>query len=209
MKARRRLRRSPPAAPPGKKWVLAEETDEDVLDEQDKTALERASFHRDPSNPFAAVDNYINDSPRQWKRLPPEGAWIMVKRSPVTEYTVPPLSMWYAEEWPGMEIYRIKIVTPRGSLGLLSSEYEIVRDLSAYLPFIGGEIAIRFFGNTPALPADSLFYLRSRGIGKMEAITMLLGDLKCPGFCWLEVREDIARAFTSSWPDASRLATAL
>lgn len=146
-------------------------------------------------------------------KLPEEGAWIMVTDPPCTEYTVPPLSMWFASPWPqdghrGHTIHRVKIVTPRGELGLFPREYSHIKDVGEYFPHIGnGELEIKFFGGIEGVPADALFYLRSRGISKADAITMLLGQIKSHGVCWIQAAPEICAAFGMKWPSEDRLAT--
>lgn len=62
-------------------------------------------------------------------------------------------------------------------------------------------------GNDEGIPKDKLFYLRSRGIPKRDAIVMLLKEIRSPAACWIETRKEIASAFVRTWPDERRLAT--
>jgi hypothetical protein len=163
---------------------------------------------------FAAVEQWRDYFPGE-NEVPEGGAWVLVKKSPQCEYTVPPLSLWFAEPWP-MESsarvvpHRVKIVTPRGDLGLFPHEYSRVDDVSKYYEFFGRGMRVRFFGGqTAGIPEMALFYLRSRGIAKADAISMLIGNIKAPGVLWVETERKVARAFVrdKDWPHKSRLAT--
>lgn len=146
--------------------------------------------------------------------LAEDGDWIIVKKSPPTEYTVPPLSIWFATRWPMDEgrrrvIHRVKVTTPRGDVGLFPHEYSKITEIEKYYEFIGDGMTIHFFGNEEGIPKDKLFYLRSRGVSKRDAITMLLKTIRNPGVCWIETDRAVASAFVHDWqwPDESRLAT--
>lgn len=160
-------------------------------------------------------------------KLDEEGNWILVKEPPPTEFTVPPLSIWYAMPWPmdgyackaegrrrrrgekteHHQIHRVKVMTLRGALGLFPHEYSRIDDVSKYLEFIGQGMEIKFFGGLDGVPKDALFYIRSRGISKTDAIKMLLGNIRAPEVCWLETGKEVTAAFGYIWPDESRLAT--
>lgn len=142
--------------------------------------------------------------------LAEDGDWILVKESPSTEYTVLPLSIWYATRWPmdtgRRPIHRVKVTTSKGDLGLFPHEYSKITAIEKYYEFIGDGMDIHFFGSDEGIPADKLFYLRSRGIPKKDAIVMLLKMIRSPAVCWIETRRDIAEAFVRHWPDESRVA---
>lgn len=157
------------------------------------------------------------------------GNWILVKESPPTHYTVPPLSIWFATPWPmdgypkrqegrrrrgdddreRHQIHRVRVLTPRGELGLFPHEYSKIDDITRYLEFIGDGMEIKFFGGVEGVPKDQLFYLRTRGIPKHEAIKMLLGNIRSPEVCWIEARPEVCAAFGLKWPHESRLANIL
>lgn len=104
--------------------------------------------------------------------------------------------------------YRVKIITPRGELGVFPHEYSYVKDPGKYWEFIGTDMKACFFGaSDKGIPKDALFYLRSRGISKRDAITMLVGEIKAHGVLWLETAEHITAHFGLDWPDPSKLAT--
>ncbi len=147
------------------------------------------------------------------QKLSDEGDWIMVTTPPPTEYTVPPMSFWFALPWlmeghGGHPMHRVKIITPRGNLGLFPHEYSKVTDVSRYYEFFGNGIEPIFFGaGEGGVPSDALHYLRSRGISKAEAIKMLIGSIKSPDVLYLMTDKSITDTFGMEWPHESRLAT--
>lgn len=153
-------------------------------------------------------------------KIPEGGAWIMVKRPPMTEYTVPPLSMWYAREevtprgtrtgnnrGPSQFYHKATILTPKGDLSLWPGEYTVVKDISVYFAFPDDHIHINLLGGEAVNP-DQLFYLRSRGIAKKDAIKMLLGTVKTQDVAFVTVHPEYGRLLISPsyWPRKERLA---
>ena len=116
-----------------------------------------------PDNPFAAMEQFQDYFPGR-NKVPDGGGWILVKTPPPTEYTVPPLSIWFAEPWPmdneRHSTHRVKILTPKGELGLFPREYSLIEDPAKYYEFVGQGMEIHFFGNEEGVPKDALFYLR-------------------------------------------------
>lgn len=145
-------------------------------------------------------------------RVPPEGAWIMIKDPPTTEFTVPCLSMWYAlpddkqTHVPGQIRHRVKILTPLGTLWLWPYEYVVVRDLQPYLDMPGDHIHIHYLGGDGGVNADRLFYLRSRGISKAEAVKMLVGEVKAQDVMFITVHPAYGELLCRRQPNESRLA---
>jgi hypothetical protein len=195
------------------KWVFvphdllsAEEQEEIKMD--DVCAM--LSLGRTPDHPFAAAEEFQDYFPGD-NKVPDGGGWILVKTPPPTEYTVPPLSIWFAEPWPmdceRHSSHRVKIITPKGELGLFPREYSLIRDPSKYYEFVGQGMEIRFFGNEEGVPKDALFYLRSRGISKRDALCMLIAEIKAHGVMWIETDRKVAETFCRHFPDESRLAT--
>lgn len=153
------------------------------------------------------------------KHLGEKGKWIMVTHTPCTEYSVPPLSIWYAI--PGeirsrrvfpitaeLELYGkpsvedillevapkvAKIITPKGELSLFPHEYKLI-DMTLITQFADGEhIKVHYLDKNAAPSSDALFYLRSRGIGKAEAINMLLHlieDEKMRHYCYFTFHDE-------------------
>lgn len=151
-------------------------------------------------------------------KIPPEGCWIMVKRPPNTEFTVPPFSMWYAledvrprksagiyREDVGLAYHLAKILTPRGDLWLWPGEYVPVKDVSKYFEFPEEHIHINLLGGEELAP-DKLFYIRSRGISKKDAIKMLIGEVKTQNIAYVTVHPAYARMFGHEMPSKERLA---
>ena len=219
---------------PGGKWVLVpdealNETDKQRLSEYEKQEQARLledemdlvmttlQLGRDPEYPFAAAEQFQDYFPGE-QEVPKQGAWIMIKKLLPTEFTPPPLSFWFATPWPMSREgraahrppHRVKILTPRGELGVFPHEYSLVKDPGKYWEFIGtGEMKACFFGldQRKGIPPDALFYLRSRGISKRDAITMLVGEIKAHGVLWLETDPKVTAVFGLEWPPESKLAT--
>lgn len=205
--------RRKPLAKPGGKWVFVENekrTPEEIRAEEERHVLEGYAFIGDPKYPFSRIDEWHDYFPDA-QLVPEGGAWIMIKQPPPCEYTVPPFSFWYSEPWPmegsGPKPKRVKIVTPKGELGVFPHEYSLVQDIAKYFEFVGDGIEAKFFGNEDGIPKEPLFYLRSRGIAKRDAIVMLIGSIKAHGVLWLEAGKECADAFGLEWPTESRLAT--
>lgn len=198
----------------GGRWVFVADDPETARKELEEHVWENISCHAQMGayrdNPFSAVEEFHDYFPGS-NEVPKEGAWIMVTQSPGTEYTVPPFSFWFATPWPfdgEIAPQRVKIITPRGELGLFPREYSIVKDPAKFYEFVGRGMTMRFFGGAEAqLPADKLFYIRSRGISKTAAIGMLIGEIKQHGICWLEASREAADYYGLDWPDDARNAT--
>lgn len=186
------------------KWVFVPETS--MTPEE----LEAEKHRQIMGMPFLTAKDYESYFPGA-NKVPDGGAWILVKEPPPTEYTVPPLSIWFAEPWPMAKSRhdpnRVKIVTPKGELGLFPHEYSLISDPSIYYEFIGEGMEIHFFGNEEGVPKDALFYLRSRGIGKKDALAMLIAEIKVHGVMWIEADEEIQSHFFRTLPPKEKLAT--
>lgn len=207
-----------PKEKPGGRWMFV--PDEELTEEQKQDNLEAdmdevtkmLTAFRDPDYPFAAVEEFQDYFPGK-NEVPKNGSWILVKKQPDTEYTVPPLSIWFATPWPvkdhggRFKPHRIKIVTPKGDLGLWPHEYALVDNPGKYFEFIGTDMQARFFGNEKGIPADKLFYIRSRGVSKKDAIIMLIGSVMAHGVLWLETAQHICEQIGYPWPDKRFLAT--
>jgi hypothetical protein len=205
----------------GGKWVFVPDRERDpkeVREEQENqvaTMLAIGSSLGSGRHPFAAFDQFRDYFPDD-NAVPEGGSWILVKKPPLNiEYTVPPLSLWFAEPWlmegnGHMKPFRVKVMTPRGELGLFPHEYTLIDEVEKFYEFFGQGMTVNFFGgDTAGVPEPALFYLRSRGIDKADAIKLLIGSVKAPGVLWVETDRDIAKAFVHDheWPDEDRLAT--
>ncbi len=163
----------------------------------------------------AAIEQWRDYFPGD-NEVPEDGGWILIKTPPPCEFTVPPLSLWFAEPWVMDNMthapHRVRIITPRGELGVFPREYSLVATPEKYYEFIGEGMDIKFFGAADtAIPPElsqKLFYIRSRGVNKADALAMLIGNIKAHGVLWVETRPEICAHFGMKWPAKSRLATA-
>lgn len=184
-------------------WVFVPEDAEEAA-ERDREEVQTRLFglhQMDFPARCKALDQYYDYFPEDggMAAVPDGGAWVLVKNPPHTEYTVPPLSFWFAEPWPmlggGPQPKRVKVVTQQGGLGLFPSEFVVVKDFERWFEFVGAGIEARFFGGpTAGVPEAQLHYLRSRGIAKRDAIVMLVGSIRAHGVLWLEVVDPQALA---------------
>lgn len=164
-----------------------------------------------------AREEYQNYFPEDFaKAMPEDGAWIAVAHPPVTEYTVPPMSIWFATPWPcdcgdicGVRPKRVKIITPKGSLGIWPREYFIVKDIKEYVGREADGVYFRQLSGEAIFPTEELFYLQSRGIRRTDACMMLLDRMKGQTFGWFEIAPPYGAYFGEDWPepDASPFAT--
>lgn len=156
-------------------------------------------------SPRNAVSAYF---PEEYNEEIPEGGhWIMVTQPPHTEYTVKKFSIWYAlndagktrHDFPLFPIRYAKIKTPKGELRLYPWEYSKI-DLSKYADVIGTEhLKLVFMSENPTLEketAEKIYYIRTRGISKLEAYKLILGELKDPNLCYLEFHQAYIDMFT-------------
>lgn len=141
------------------------------------------------------------------RKLPPEGQWIQVTKSPHTEYTVPPFSIWFATPWQmdvgtriGFKAKRVQVVTPKGSLGLFPSEYAIIKDVSQFLGREREGVYLRQMNDQPVVDKEALFYLQSRGVPRQKAMLLLINQIKDPSFLWIEFAPQYGEFFGREWP---------
>lgn len=215
---------SNPKRRPRREWKLVPAEWYQKLSDEEKEELDQEEV-------MAAIESLLSLAPKEQRFLyglgaidefndyfpgnnlvKPPGAWILLKKELPLLFTPPPLSIWFATPWPMKgrlehTIHRVKIITLKGEMGVFPHEYSRIEDISKYYEFIGNDVDIKFFGGVKGVPADALFYLRSRGISKGTAISMLLGLIKASEVCWLEVSRPIVESLGMQWPDESRLAT--
>ena len=198
-------------------WKFVPDTDRDpaevqreLKEEVDEMLITRASLCPDFHSRLGVVKERENYLPGK-NKVPEDGAWILVKDPPATEYTVPPMSIWFATPWPMQDVrlepHRVKIVTPRGDLGIYPCEYSMIEHPEKYFEFVGDGMEAKFFGNEEGIPRDKLFYLRSRGISKRDAMVMLIGEIKAHGVLWIESTRETVACFNMEFPDDKRNAT--
>lgn len=138
--------------------------------------------------------------------LPEEGAWIRVNNPPNCEFTVPPFSMWRASRWflppngLGVSYKQVKIITPKGDLGLWPHEYCIVKDITEWLGHEHVYMRMLGEGAESGINPDQLFYIRSRGVSRREAERMLFTQITSQAYCWFETHPAYAQLFAKPWP---------
>lgn len=97
----------------------------------------------------------------------------------------------------------VKILTPNGSVILQPQEYEIVPDIKAKLAEVDGEhFMMKHFGSETQIKKldDQIHYLRSRGIPKADAITLVMGRIKSQKVFWLEYHRAYAQMYGLNQP---------
>lgn len=92
---------------------------------------------------------------------------------------------------------RVRIVTQDGEVCLEPHEYTIVADIEPYMQEIGEAYEMRELGGIKQAKKlrEQVFYLASRGIRKIEAYKMLLGQIERPNVFWLEPHPELQRYF--------------
>lgn len=144
------------------------------------------------------------------KEIPEDGAWIMVLRDPGTEYTVPPFSIWFAQNWhsnsnlAGVHVKRVKVITPMGELGLFPREYSRIDNVTSYIGREAEGILVHQLSGNPIVSNDQLHYIMSRGIPKQQAMLYLLDQIKDPTFLWIEIAPHYGNMFGKEWPSPAR-----
>lgn len=158
-----------------------------------------ASLGFDPSMYFPEKDG---------KKIPEEGAWILILEEPYTElksrFTVPLLSMWRARphelDSGGLQVAKDRtmypqqaiISTPGGDLHLWPHEYVIATNP---LGLVGDpDSELHQLGGQPVLDEDMMFYLQSRGIPHREAVMMLFDLITETDFIYVTFPEEITAA---------------
>lgn len=146
------------------------------------------------------VERYFPE--RYGKKIPEEGAWIMVTTIPRTEIRVQQFSMYYA-----MEVERnydsrymvsqhlARILTDEGDLMLWPEEYVVVKDISAYYEFLDEGLIVNWLSEDAAVNPENIFYIRSRGISKKDAFLMLIGEVKERGLCYFTFTPEVRSFF--------------
>ena len=92
---------------------------------------------------------------------------------------------------------RVQIAAPAGDLILEPYEWTPCSDVAPFIDAIGREVTLHEYGS--AKPdrrlRDQMFYLRSRGISRFDATTLLFGEVRKPNVFWLELAPEITRVF--------------
>ena len=160
----------------GKQWTY-ERSNEDKKRRRQADATFR-------SNPLES-DTY---DPPQDRRLPSDGAWVMILRPPMAlarRFRFQRGQIFFATHEDGADEfgflasgdYKVRITTPWGQCCLWPYEYSVMDP--ALIMSLKGEGELEFIPFTKnAVLNDQVFYLRSRGIPLNDAMVMALGTLK-------------------------------
>jgi len=138
-----------------------------------------------------------------------EAQWIIVTKTPDCQILVPKFSMWIALPDESNDIKCVgitkkywKIFTPYGELRLHLNEAHIV-DITKYADSIGIDCHIKFLNKNPEITdnviKERIFYIRSRGIGKIDAMKYVLGDLKDPQLFYIVFRKEYQEFYCRDW----------
>lgn len=97
---------------------------------------------------------------------------------------------------------RVRILAPDGEVCVEPYEWERIPDLSPYLSAVDGEhVKLHDYGIKPSgTMADQLFYLRTRGIARADALELLFGEVRKPNVFWLELHPAYAEFFALDRP---------
>lgn len=92
---------------------------------------------------------------------------------------------------------RVRIACPEGQAWVEPHEWTPVQNIDLYFDMVDGEhVKLHLLGGgTSGSVADQLFYIMSRGISKAVAYGMLLGEIRKPNICWLEIHQYYADFF--------------
>lgn len=146
-----------------------------------------------------------------------EGEWIIVTQPPMTEWTVPKFSIWFAvpsdpslkhKKYP-LHRKLVSIYSQQGELRLFPREYNVLtrKKLMIYMEFLKprpenngvADMTIHFLNPEPSLHSklkEMVFYMRSRGIGIDQAYMMLIDKIRDPMFCHFEMHPAYVEMFT-------------
>jgi len=95
--------------------------------------------------------------------------------------------------------YRMKIRTREGNVTIEPHEYNIVEDLSVYLEPVKNKHAfIKYLNANEKITGkvgDQIFYLRSRGIGFVNAIMMTSGKIATQNAFYIEMHKEYVEHF--------------
>jgi hypothetical protein len=154
----------------------------------------------------------LYDPPME-KRIPKEGAWVMITRPPRLDrkFRFEMGQVFYATRWEGSDdegfvkggYYKILATTPWGQCGLLPYEYFVPKVEFVIECYQKGELLFHAMTETPRL-TDALFYCRSRGIGVLEAMPMVLGSFQAP-VGWFEMTPELVKEARETFGDPWRI----
>jgi hypothetical protein len=92
---------------------------------------------------------------------------------------------------------RVRILTPDGEVCLEANEYTILDDVTPFVELIGDGMIMHELGGIKNAKKfqEQLFYVMSRGIRRIAAYQMLLGQIDRPNVFWLEPEPTVAAHF--------------
>lgn len=178
---------------------------DNYLEQQKQKCIEDLRTSSPWSSPRDEVEAYFPEETKS--DIPEEGHWIMVIQPPFAQIKVKKFSIWYAmndngnphADYPMFVQRYAKIQTPEGDLRLFPREYSKI-DLTNYADIVGTEhLKIVFMSKNPVLEketAEKIYYIQTRGISKLEACKLILGELKDPNLCYLEFHQAYIDMFT-------------
>ncbi len=148
-------------------------------------------------------DEYL---PKIWYE---DAQWIMCIKTPTTSIKVPKFTIFLGVPDESSDLKRLqipkkywKVFTPYGELRLHLHEATVI-DITKYMDFIGTDLRMKQLTDNPQITdsiiKDRLFYIKSRGISKIDAFKMVLGDLKDPQLFYLVFRKEYQQIYCRDW----------
>lgn len=95
-------------------------------------------------------------------------------------------------------VMNAQILTPEGEVHLKPHEYKIIADIDPYLDMVDGEhLSLEELGGIKAAKKlnEMVFYCRSRGISRLDALKMTGGTVKRSNVYYLKFHEAYAEHF--------------
>ena len=93
---------------------------------------------------------------------------------------------------------RVRITTEDGEVCLEPHEYTIVKDINEYIEYVDNEhLSLCFLGGDQSNKEfdEKMFYIQSRGVDKVTAYGLLLGDIEAPNIMCLHWHDEYLRMF--------------
>lgn len=93
---------------------------------------------------------------------------------------------------------RVHIITDEGDCWLEPYEWSPCGSVEPFLAFAGTEhVKLHMLGGAEidGKMKDMVFYMQSRGIKRVDALQLLLGKIRKPNICWLQLHEAYAEIF--------------
>jgi hypothetical protein len=104
----------------------------------------------------------------------------------------------------GVELdQRVQIYTPWGQVCLEPYEWTPVRDITPYFEEVGKGMILHEYGETQKTSSrmeEQIFYMQTRGLDRVSAYRLLLGQVRKPNTVWLETHPDLVAYFFGPRP---------